>query len=103
MLATGYQVDISRYEFLNSEILRGVRTSNGYPLLGPGFESSLPGLHFVGAPAAISFGPICRFVAGTEFTARGLSRWLVKTDGSSVRVSLPAMEGEFDATASPIR
>jgi NADPH-dependent 2,4-dienoyl-CoA reductase/sulfur reductase-like enzyme len=103
MLATGYQVDISRYEFLSSEILRGVRTVNGYPLLGPGLESSISGLHFVGAPAAHSFGPLCRFVAGTQFTARALSRWVLERNGSSARSSLPAIEEELDATASPIR
>ena len=30
----------------------------------PGFESSVPGLHFVGAFAAASFGPVMRFVSG---------------------------------------
>ena len=30
----------------------------------PGLESSVPGLHFTGAPAAWSFGPIMRFVSG---------------------------------------
>ncbi|HMI76635.1 MAG TPA: hypothetical protein VK495_18190, partial [Steroidobacteraceae bacterium] len=46
----------------------------GYPLLGPGFESSLPGLHFLGAPAARSFGPVSRFVSGTPYAARALAR-----------------------------
>jgi hypothetical protein len=48
---------------------RAVRTANGYPILNKGFESSVPGLYFVGATAAYSFGPLCRFVAGTRFTA----------------------------------
>jgi FAD-dependent urate hydroxylase len=42
-------------------------------LLGPGFESSVPGLHFVGAFAAASFGPVMRFVSVTPFTARALA------------------------------
>jgi hypothetical protein len=46
---------------------------NGYPELGYGFESSLPGLHFIGAPAAWSFGPLMRFVSGTEFAGRALA------------------------------
>ena len=48
--------------------------SDGYPLLGPGFESSLPGLHFLGATAARSFGPVSRFVSGTTYAARALTR-----------------------------
>jgi hypothetical protein len=51
-----------------------VRRVDGYPLLGPGFESSLPGLHFLGAPAARSFGPVSRFVSGTPYAAPALAR-----------------------------
>jgi hypothetical protein len=43
-------------------------------VLDPSYQSSIPGLHFVGAPAAWSFGPLMRFVAGTGFAARALSR-----------------------------
>src|SRR4051812_3720448 len=64
LLGTGYRVDITRYGFLAPSLLAHVRRVNGYPVLGPGMESSVPGLHFVGAPAAWSFGPIMRFVSG---------------------------------------
>jgi hypothetical protein len=37
-------------------------------------ECSVPGLHFLGAPGARSFGPIMRFVAGGWFGARTLTR-----------------------------
>jgi FAD-dependent urate hydroxylase len=82
MLATGYQVDISRYEFLGTKLLKQLRVSDGYPELNTGFESSLPGLHFVGAHAAYSFGPLCRFVSGTPFTARAITRWILRRNGS---------------------
>ena len=52
---------------------RMVRTTNGYPLLSRGMESSVPGLHFLGAPAAWSFGPIMRFVAGGWYGAASLT------------------------------
>src|SRR5205823_14257204 len=55
LLATGYRVDVSLYNFLSPKLLKAVHRVEGYPLLGPGFESSLPGLHFLGAPAARSF------------------------------------------------
>ena len=35
---------------------------------------ALAALHFAGAPAAWSFGPLMRFVAGTEFAGGALQR-----------------------------
>ena len=71
--ATGYQVDISKYPFLKGRLLDKIRKVDGFPVLDHGFESSVPGLHFVGAPAAWSFGPLMRFVAGVEFAARAVT------------------------------
>ncbi len=79
LLGTGYKVSISRYGFLCGELVRGIHTRDGYPVLNPAFESSVPGLHFVGAPAAYSFGPICRFVAGTRFAAATLASHLARS------------------------
>jgi hypothetical protein len=76
VLGTGYQVDLGRYPFLGPDLLREVQTVGGYPVLGQGFESSVPGVHFLGAPAAWTFGPLMRFVAGTSFTTTELSRAL---------------------------
>jgi hypothetical protein len=69
ILCTGYQVDMSRYRFLDSDLLAAIRRVGGTPQLGKGLESSVPGLHFAGASAAASFGPIVRFVVGTWFAA----------------------------------
>jgi len=74
LLATGYRVDLSRYEFLTPRIVDHVRVIDGLPVLSPGFESSVPRLHFVGAPAAWSHGPLMRFVAGAGFASRALAR-----------------------------
>jgi FAD-dependent urate hydroxylase len=74
LLATGFRVDISRYAFLPKDLLRAVDQADGYPRLSCTFESSLPGLYFLGAPAAWSFGPLMRFVAGTAWAARALAR-----------------------------
>jgi NADPH-dependent 2,4-dienoyl-CoA reductase/sulfur reductase-like enzyme len=74
LLGTGYRVDVSRYPFLAPELVRSLLLVEGYPVLGPGLEASVPGLHFVGAPAAMSFGPIMRFVVGTWYAAPALAR-----------------------------
>ena len=78
LLATGYRVDISRYPFLALKLLSSIRQIGGYPQLDVGFESSVPGLHFLGAPAAWSFGPLSRFVAGSAFAARELTRKILR-------------------------
>ncbi|MGE5618678.1 MAG: NAD(P)-binding domain-containing protein [Sphingomonadaceae bacterium] len=77
LLATGYRLDISRYSFLSQELVRSLRCVDGYPVLKPGLESSMPGLHFLGAPAAWSYGPLMRFVSGTDYAARSLVRHIL--------------------------
>ena len=74
LLATGYRVDVTRYHFLSPALLANLRVSGGYPRLGPGLESSVPGLHFVGAAAAGTFGPVMRFVTGSWFAAPAVTR-----------------------------
>lgn len=74
LLATGYRVDISKYSFLPQRLLERVDRVGGYPRLRSGFESSLDRLYFLGAPSAWSYGPLMRFVAGTEFAAPTLTR-----------------------------
>jgi hypothetical protein len=77
LLATGYRVDLARYAFLAPELVGRVRTKNGSPVLAAGLESSVPGLHFLGAPSARNFGPVMRFVCGTWASARELTRGVV--------------------------
>jgi FAD-dependent urate hydroxylase len=67
MFGTGYRVDVKRYPFLGEDILSDLRVANGYPVLRRGLESSIPGLHILGAPAAYSFGPTMRFVSGSWY------------------------------------
>jgi FAD-dependent urate hydroxylase len=74
LLGTGYRVDVAKYDFLAPNIIGTLRRSGGYPQLGPGFESSVPGLHFLGAPAAWSYGPLMNFVSGTKFASAALAR-----------------------------
>ncbi len=93
LCGTGYRIDLERYEFLAPELVQKVDRANGYPLLGQGLESSVPGLHFVGAPAAWSWGPVMRFVSGTWFTGQALA----KAAGASRR---PAARAEAPAKAA---
>jgi hypothetical protein len=74
MFGTGYQVDVTRYAFLGEGVLADLGRVDGYPVLGRGLESSVPGLHIVGAPASWSFGPIMRFVSGSWYAGRAVAR-----------------------------
>lgn len=78
LLGTGYSVDISKYGFLSRELVKEIDLMDGYPKLGRGFRCSVPGLHFMGAPAARSFGPLLYFVAGTEFASHELASQVVR-------------------------
>jgi hypothetical protein len=83
LLGTGYRVDISRYSFLPAEIIASLQRNGGYPQLGPGFESSIQGLHFLGAPAAWSYGPLMNFVSGTRYAGNKLASHIAKNTSPS--------------------
>ncbi len=74
LLGTGFRVDVRRYPFLAAELLGDLELTGGYPVLRAGLESSVAGLHFVGAPAAHTFGPVMRFVVGSWFAAPAIAR-----------------------------
>ena len=73
VLATGFRINLARVPFLTRELLAAIRQTAGYPHLKFGFESSIKGLHFIGATAAYCFGSVTRFVAGTTYSAAALS------------------------------
>jgi thioredoxin reductase len=76
--ATGYRVDLRRLDFLATELRSRLRTVANAPILSRNFESSVPGLYFVGAASANTFGPVMRFLVGARFTARRLANHLAK-------------------------
>ena len=65
--ATGYRVDLSSFGIFSDDLVSAVRTLDGSPRLTRDFESSVPGLFFGGLAAAATFGPMMRFVCGSEF------------------------------------
>ncbi|MFC5202256.1 MULTISPECIES: FAD-dependent oxidoreductase [Streptomyces] len=79
--ATGYRVDIAAMDFLGHALRTELAVSRGTPKLGAGYRSSVPGLYFTGLPAAASYGPVMRFVCGTEFASPRLARHLAAAHG----------------------
>ncbi|MGH6683515.1 MAG: NAD(P)-binding domain-containing protein [Pseudolabrys sp.] len=78
LLATGYRIDVDKMALLDQRLRERIARHSGLPVLTGGFESSARGLHFVGASAVASFGPLLRFIAGAGFAARRVSHAAVR-------------------------
>jgi hypothetical protein len=76
--ATGYKVNVGRLNFLSRDLRTKLQTVGDTPKLTSNFESSVPGLYFVGLAAANSFGPVMRFMFGAGFAARTVTAALAK-------------------------
>lgn len=94
MLATGYRIDVEKMAILESKLRENIVRHGGLPVLSGGFESSVPGLHFVGASAVGSFGPLLRFIAGSGFAARRVTRAASRGTGR--------MSGRSEIAAEPM-
>ena len=67
VLGTGYDVDVDAIPFVERELAGRVQRIERGPNLNRHFESSVPGLYFIGPSSALSFGPLFRFVAGASY------------------------------------
>jgi thioredoxin reductase len=76
--ATGYRVALPRLKFIDQSLQADIRTAAQTPLLDRHFESSVPGLYFIGITAANNFGPMLRFAYGAKFAAKRLTARLVE-------------------------
>ncbi len=79
--ATGYKVDVNRIAFLDADLKIRIRRRGSAPDLSMTYESSVPGLHFIGPVAANSFGPVARFVFGAIYPSRRLAHELSRRLG----------------------
>lgn len=73
---TGYRPDLGRLPFLDAALRARLRTVEDTAVVDRGFQSSVPGLYFIGAAVAPAFGPVMRFVYGAEFAATTVARQL---------------------------
>jgi putative flavoprotein involved in K+ transport len=77
--ATGYKIDVRRFGFLAPALISAIRTTALAPALSRDFETSVPGLYVIGPAAAMSFGPVMRFVVGADFAVRRLAAALARS------------------------
>jgi len=73
---TGYDIDVERLAFLDPSLRCAIQRLGRAPSLNANFETSVPGLGIIGPASATSFGPLFRFVAGSEYAARVVSAHL---------------------------
>ncbi|GAA2754667.1 NAD(P)-binding domain-containing protein [Actinopolymorpha rutila] len=69
IFACGYKTDLSRIPYLHS-VSHQVSTTDGFPDLTEGFETSLAGLHVIGFASTRDFGPFYGFTKGCPSSAR---------------------------------
>jgi FAD-dependent urate hydroxylase len=70
LAATGYRSDVRRLAFLSDLLRPGLQTLADTPVVDRNYQSTVPGLYFIGPAVAPAFGPVMRFVYGADHAAR---------------------------------
>jgi cation diffusion facilitator CzcD-associated flavoprotein CzcO len=79
ILATGYKVDMGKLPYLASgNILKELKTLNGFPVLDDHFETSVAGLFLTSLPATQDFGPFFAFTVSVRASAKLICERIVK-------------------------
>ena len=94
---TGYEPDVDRIGFLESGLARRIERIERAPRLSSTFESSVPGLYFIGAAAAFSFGPLLRFVCGAKFASSTVARTITRGLAKAPRLAAATVTGTATA------
>lgn len=88
--ATGYRPDLRRLTFLADELRGALRTLAGTAAVDGHYQSSVPGLYFIGPAVTSAFGPLMRFVCGSDTAARTVTRHLVRATGRRALMAVGA-------------
>jgi len=101
LLATGYKVDLTRLTMIDPALRAIIRTDNGVPVLSARFESSVPGLYFIGLTSLRTFGPLYRFVAGCGAAARRVTSAIARARAGRPVRAHPARARVIPTTPLP--
>ncbi|MGY3234505.1 MULTISPECIES: NAD(P)-binding domain-containing protein [unclassified Bradyrhizobium] len=97
--ATGYRFNIGSLPFLAQRLISGLRCVQEAPSLSPSFESSIPGLYFTGIASAYNFGPMLRFICGTDYASRRISSDIAREQNRSRASVSPGLASARNRTA----
>src|SRR5207249_6236952 len=82
--AAGYRAAVT-----NRSLRAEIKTDRAIPSLSHWFESSVPGLYFVGLTSLRAFGPLYRFVAGCKATAPRVARSVARRQAAGRQTTAP--------------
>jgi cation diffusion facilitator CzcD-associated flavoprotein CzcO len=91
--ATGYQPDLRRLTFVDDELRARVHTVVRTAAVDANYQTSVDGLYMIGPAVAPVFGPVMRFVYGSEHAARTVARRLSATADSSPSAQAASLAG----------
>jgi FAD-dependent urate hydroxylase len=78
ILGTGFRVDLDKLPMIHATLRAQIQTDSGTPVLSPSFETTVPGLYFVGVSSWRAFGPLYRFVVGCQAAAPCVARSIAR-------------------------
>jgi thioredoxin reductase len=76
--ATGFRPKVQRLDFVDDQLRSRLETVAGTVAVRTDYQSSVPGLYVIGPAVAPSFGPVMRFVFGSDHAARTAARSLTR-------------------------
>src|SRR5262249_18051140 len=79
IFATGYKINLEKLQMGHPPPRSQISTDRAIPILDAHFQSSVPGLYFVGLTSLHAFGPLFRFVGGCHATARRIAPAIART------------------------
>jgi thioredoxin reductase len=97
--ATGYKIDLTQLRFLD-KLLPDIHGVENAPILTINYESSVPGLYFIGPASVNSFGPVVRFVCGAIHSSRRITQHLSEKSKSHSRVSYQVLPNKDSSKSS---
>jgi cation diffusion facilitator CzcD-associated flavoprotein CzcO/predicted ATP-grasp superfamily ATP-dependent carboligase len=100
LVGTGYVFDLDRLSFVDTSLSQQIERHQLGPKLSRHFESSVPGLYFIGPVAAESFGPLVRFVAGAPYAVPKVTRRIAHRARPRARAFLSVGRGAQAPVAS---
>ena len=102
ILATGYEVDMSRIPYLTDALLREMDIAEGHPVLDGSFQTSIPGLYVTSMPAARDFGPFWAFTVSARASAIVFGEAMARrTRGATARPGYPETTGDRASAGEP--
>lgn len=78
--ATGYDYQLNTLTFIQDDLQHKIQTNQGVPQINFEFETSVPGLYFVGGIVEQHYGPAQRFMMGSRHATMKLGKVLTTHD-----------------------